>query len=101
MRRVILALFLLIPFFVFADVHNRGRLDYKHHEWEFIIPLLLLIVGGGFFLFYWAKEYWQKHKDDILGFLSFMIMVSGIEVERILYTSHSLKMSLPSTTIVT
>lgn len=78
MRRVILAISVLIPFFVFADVQNRGRLDFEHHEWEFIIPLLLLLVGGGFFLFYWAKEYWQKHKDYILGFLSFMIMVSGI-----------------------
>ena len=78
MRRVVLAISVLIPFFVFADVQNRGRLDYEHHEWEFVIPLLLLLIGGGFFLFYWAKEYWQKHKDDILGFLSFMIMVAGI-----------------------
>lgn len=78
MRRVLLSIFILIPLFVFADVQNRGRLDYEHHQWEFVIPLLLLLIGGGFFLFYWAKDYWHKHKDDILGFLSLMIIVAGI-----------------------
>ena len=73
-----MTIFILIPLLVFADVQNLGRLDYEHHEWEFVIPLFLLLIGGGFFLFYWIKNYWHKHKEDILGFLSFIIIVAGI-----------------------
>lgn len=54
----------------FADNSNRGRLDYSHWEYEYLIPLIILLVIGLAFLFFKGKEYWKKNNgiiSDLLG----------------------------------
>lgn len=71
MKKILLvSLFLFSSLIVFADLSNRGRLDYDHGEYEFLIPLIILLILGGVFIFYWSKDFWEKNKDEILATLS-------------------------------
>lgn len=56
--------------FAFADLSNRGRLDYPHGKMEWIIPLVMLLVLGGIFGYFFFKDFWKKNKDEILATLA-------------------------------
>lgn len=53
----------------FADLSNRGRLDYEHGEYEWVIPALVLVGLGGFFAYFFLKDFWRKNKDEIFATL--------------------------------
>lgn len=56
----------------FADLTNRGRLDHKHGEFEWIIPALCLIILACVFGYFFLKDFWSKNKEEITEFLSFI-----------------------------